>query len=324
MIAVTGSTGLLGSFIVRTLVERNMPVVAIKRTNSDTHLLDDLKEKITWRDGDIEDIISLEDAFQNVSTVIHAAAVVSYNPRDKQRIYQTNVIGTENVVNVCLSQNIKKLIHISSIAAIGRPKKVDHLNEEQKWVESPYNSAYAQSKHLAELEVMRAHEEGLNTIIVNPSVILGPGDIDKSSGVIFKYVWKERPFYIDGHVNYVSVRDVVRIIEKLITHSANGQRFIVNAGTASYYALFKSIATKFHKKNPHIRVSKSFTKVLATLATGAANLTGTEPIITRELARSTAHSVFFDNTKVKTELSFDFEPLEETLEWCCQYYIHRH
>lgn len=321
MIAVTGATGLLGTSIVRRLAEANHPVVAIKRSNSDTSLLADIKEKIIWRDADIEDVVSLREAFQDVTVVIHTAAIVSFNPRDKKKIFNTNVTGTQNVVNVCIDQNIQKLIHISSVAAIGRVKGVYEINENQKWIESPYHSAYAQSKYLAELEVMRGHEEGLNTTIINPSVILGPGDWDKSSAKLFKYIWKERPFYIDGHVNYVSVKDVVNVVDQLLHTSHNGQRFIVNAGIVSYNELFGFIAKNFGKNKPSLKIKGRLVSIIAWLSTAISNLFGTDPLITKELARATAQSVFFDNKKVKSMLNFEFEPLEETLEWCCKHYI---
>ena len=321
MIAVTGATGLLGTSIVRRLAEANHPVVAIKRSNSDTSLLADVKGNIIFRDADVEDVVSLREALQDVSTVIHAAAVVSFNPRDKKKIFNTNVVGTQNVVDVCLDQNIEKLIHISSVAAIGRIKGAYEIDENQKWIESPYHSAYAQSKYLAELEVTRGHEEGLTTTILNPSVILGPGDWNKSSSKLFKYIWKERPFYIDGHLNYVSLRDVVNVVEQLLSTSHNGQRFIVNAGTISYNELFGFIAKNFNKNKPSLKIKGRLVSIVAWLSTAVSNLTGTDPLITKELARATAQSVFFDNKKVKSMLNFEFEPLEETLEWCCKHYI---
>ncbi len=323
MIAVTGATGLLGSSIVRRLVEAHHPVIAIKRSGSDTSSLDDMASKITWRDAAVEDVVAMQEALQDATVVIHTAAVVSFNPRDKNKIYATNVIGTQNVVNICLEQKVKKLIHISSVAAIGRPKGITNITESQKWIESPYNSAYGQSKYLAELEVVRGQEEGLDTVMINPSVILGAVDWNKSSSVIFKYIWKQRPFYIEGNLNYVSVRDVVKVVMLLLESTISGERFIVSAGTISYYDIFERIAKKFGKNKPSIKIGGKGVGALAELSTFFSNITRTEPIITRELARATAHSVHFDNAKVKTLLDLQFEPLEETLEWCCTHYAQK-
>jgi nucleoside-diphosphate-sugar epimerase len=167
---------------------------------------------------------------------------------------------------------------------------------------------------------MRGQEEGLNTIVINPSVILGTGDWNKSSSKIFKYIWKERPFYIDGHVNFVSLNDVVNVVEQLLNSPMMGERFIVSAGIVSYNELFGLIAKNFGKKNPVIKIKGKLISLLAWLSTAAANLTGTDPLITKEMARATAHSVLFDNSKVKSMLNLQFEPLDKTLEICCQHY----
>src|SRR5688572_29649466 len=186
MIAVTGSTGLLGSYIVRKLVASNTPFVALKRKGSDVSLLQDLKEKITWRDVEITNPVSVEESFSEVTGVIHTAAYVSFNPRKAKTIFQINTEGTRNVVNACLENNIKRLLHISSVSALGRQKGQTILSEENKWIENGVNSTYGESKYKAELEVFRGQEEGLSTVILNPSVILGFSNWDKSSTQLFK------------------------------------------------------------------------------------------------------------------------------------------
>ena len=179
MIGVTGATGLLGSSIIRTLLDADEKVLAIKRKNSDTTLLRDVYHQITWRDADMLDPTSIDDALQGVTSIIHAAGLVSFNARDKKKLYETNVTGTRNLVNACLIHNIRRLIHVSSVAALSRPKEILCLDENQKWNESPLNTVYAESKYLADLEVMRGHEEGLSVAIVNPSVILGSRRLDE-------------------------------------------------------------------------------------------------------------------------------------------------
>ena len=321
MIAVTGSTGLLGSQIVRTLVESGHKVVAIKRETSNPHLLKDIYSSVVWRDADILDSIELEEALQDVSIVIHAAAMVSLHPRDKKRLMQVNVEGTANVVNCCLSQKISKLIHISSVAAVGRPRKMISVDENQKWVDGPYNSTYAESKYLAELEVMRGQEEGLNTVLLNPSAILAPADTTRSTGKLFEYVLEQRRFYVDGFINYVSVRDVATIVERFISLDAPGQRFIVNGGSTSYKELFESIAKHLHKRAPSIRVPQPLIGLLAKASTVFSMLTGADPLITTEVARITAQSIVYNNQKISKLLQYEFEPLDHTLEWCAKYYL---
>jgi len=321
MIAVTGATGLLGSSIIRKLIDADEAFVAIKRKDSDTSLLKDISHKISWRDADILDSVALDEVLQDVTSVIHSAGMVSFNVRDKKKLYEVNVSGTRNIINTCLHYNIKRFVHISSIAALSRPKELIQLDENQKWMESPLNTVYAESKYFGELEVMRGHEEGLNVVIVNPSVILGPGDWHKSSSKIFNYVWKENRFYTDGSMNFVDVNDVATIIYKLHNSTHHGERFIVNAGTISYQDMLKKIAFNFNKRSPSIKLGKKLLAVLIRAERVRSFLTGSTPLITKETAQLTKSSVTYNNEKVKNKLNFEFQSIDDTLKWCCEYYM---
>jgi nucleoside-diphosphate-sugar epimerase len=321
MIGVTGATGLLGSSIIRTLLAADEQVIAIKRKNSDTTLLNDIRHKITWRDADMLDPTAIDDALQGVSSIIHAAGLVSFNARDKRKLYETNVTGTRNLVNASMAHNIRRFVHVSSVAALSRPKEIFCLDENQKWTESPLNTVYAESKYLAELEVMRAHEEGLCVSIVNPSVILGPGDWTKSSSKIFEYVWKGNSFFTDGSLNYVDVNDVATIIHKLLYAATDGERYIVNAGNITYQLLFEKIAEHFQKKAPAIKVSKNRLALLAKIESLRSFLTGSSPLITHETARLARTTVTYSNQKIKNKLNFEFQSIDHTLKWCCEYYM---
>ena len=318
---MTGANGLLGSFVVRKLVQENIPFVALKRAGSDTSLLEDLSDRITWREADICDPVALAEALQDATTVIHVAALVSFHPRDKKKLYNINVLGTRNVVNVCLTGTAKQFIHVSSVGALGKQKGQQQIDEGQKWVSNPLNSTYGETKYLAELEVMRGQEEGLTTVIVNPSVILAPADWNRSSAMLFKYAYREHSFYTDGELNYVDVRDVADIIFQLLKSPFRGERFIANSGTVSYKTLLDMMAANFHKKPPSIRLGRRLVRVLAWLEDVRSRLTGASPLITKETARATGLRVFFSNEKVKNRLNFHFRPVHETLEWCCKHYL---
>ncbi len=323
MIAITGATGLLGSYIVRNLCENNIPFVALKRTGSDTSFLNDLREKITWRDADITDPVSLEEAFKEVTGVIHTAAYVSFNPRKAKVIFEINTEGTRNVVNVCLSKNIKRLLHVSSVSALGRQKGQTNLNEENKWVDTSINSKYGESKYKAELEVFRGQEEGLSTVIINPSVILGFSNWDKSSTQLFKYAWKQRPFYINGSLNYVDVRDVAEISLHLFNSSIEGERFILSAGSLPFKTFFDKVAQGFQKKGPSIKVNATLAKILAGIESSRTWVTGSEPLITLETARLVDTFFQYNNQKIKKALNFNFQTIDDTLQWCCEHYNRR-
>lgn len=321
MIAVTGANGLLGSFIVRKLIEQKLPFVAIKRKASDTSLLRDVNNLITWKDAEVTDEVALQEVFDGVTTVIHAAAIVSFNPRMAKQVMHVNVQGTHHVVNACLTKGIKRLLHVSSVAALGRQKDQRVIQENNMWVNSPLNSVYGESKYQAELEVFRGQEEGLSTVVINPSVILAPADWERSSAQIFKYVWNERPFYTDGFINCVDVRDVVEIIFRLLNAPVEAQRFVVNAGNLSFEQLFTHIANEFDCKPPSVKLSKTLLKVAARVEAVRTLFTNSEPLITRETARLSGTEFFYDNNKIKQLLGFQFQPIETTINWCCQQYL---
>jgi len=320
MIAVTGANGLLGSFIIRKLIQEQKSFVAIKRAGSDTTLLQDVAPKIEWRTADVLNPFTLNDAFEGCTQVIHAAAVVSFNPKRANEVLEINSVGTRNVVNVCFDQNIKRLLHISSVAALGRQKEQTLIREDNKWVENPMNSVYANSKYKAELEVFRGQEEGLNTVILNPSVILAPADWNRSSARLFKYAWKQRPFYIDAFLNYVDVRDVASCAYQLLHSKFEAERFIANAGNISFKNFFEKTANKFDAKPPSLKLSKSIVKSVARVERIRTWFTRSEPLITRETAQLVGAQFLYDNKKIKNNLNFEFQTLDNTLEWCCDYY----
>jgi nucleoside-diphosphate-sugar epimerase len=320
MIAVTGANGLLGSFIVRKLIEEQASFIAIKRAGSDTSLLNDVQEKIHWRDADILDPLLLNEALEGCTHVIHSAAIVSFNPHKAKLIMEINARGTRNVVDSCILKNIKRLVHISSVAALSRQKEQVSINEENKWINNPLNSIYNESKYFSELEVFRGQEEGLSTLIINPSFILAPADWNRSSARLFKYVLGKNYFYMDGFLNYVDVRDVSSVVYQLLDSNIQAQRFIVNAGNISYKELFEKIALQINSKPPTLKISKDIAIFVAKLETLRSWFTGSEPLITRETALGSGSSFIYNNQKIRNILNFEFQPIDKTLAWCIEHY----
>ena len=320
MIGVTGANGLLGSFIIRKLLDEGEKFVAFKRQSSDTSLLEDVKEKIEWRNLDLLDPIAMDDSLQGITSVIHAAALVSFNPRHASLISRINTEGTRNILNACLASNIGRFVYISSVAALGRMKGQTLIDENNKWVENGMQTSYAASKYFAELEVFRAQEEGMHTVILNPSVILAPADWSKSSARLFKYVWDERFFYIDGTLNYVDVRDVASAALSLLKSGMENERFIVSAGALSFKEFFGAIAARFDRKPPMIKLNKNLLKIVAGMEAISARVRQTEPMITFETVRLADTYFQYENKKIKKSLDFEFHPLDLTLDWCCRHY----
>ena len=319
-ILVTGATGLLGSTITKQLLLQGHSVSVLCRPSSDRHLLEGAARELTWVEGDIMDVTGLEKAFSSVDMVVHTAAMVSFVPRQRKLMHKVNVEGTANVVDACLLSGIKKLCHISSVAALGRPEiRKDtppgpvEINERQRWTDSSSNSNYAITKYQAELEVWRGIAEGLNAVILNPSVILGEGDWHKSSTRLFKYIYDEKPFYSDGLLNYVDVADVSEAACRLLFSGISGDRFIVNGGTVPYRKFFTDAAAAMGKKAPRWKVSPLLAGVVWRFEALRSFLTGSTPLLTRETARAAQHHYRFNGQKLSSETGIEYRSLEETL-----------
>ena len=313
MIAITGANGLLGSFIIEKLVQENLPVIAIARRK-----LTSSNSLINWREADVTDPVTLSEALQGATCVIHTAAMVSFAPGASKKIFAVNVEGTKNVINACFSLNIPKLIHISSIGSLGKPKGVRLIDEESKWIPGSFNTDYAESKYLAELEVFRAAEEGLSASIVNPSVILTPGDWNRSSARLFKFVWDEKPFYTEGQFNYVDIRDLTDLIYKLYNEDHSGQKFIANSGSISFYDFFQKVASRFGKKGPSIKVNSTLINIAAAVESLRSRLSGAEPLFVSKTLKANRQDFLYDNKKAINQLKIKFRSIDETLDWCCK------
>lgn len=315
-IFITGATGLVGSFVCRQLLKNGHQIRAVKRQSSKMTLLEDIEANIEWVVGDMNDTEFLEEALKGIEAVIHAAAIISFDKRWQDKMYHTNVLGTADLVNACLKTGVKKFLHISSVAAIGRKAGQKFLSEKDRWEGGEFDSIYAHSKYHQELEIWRGAQEGLEVKIVNPSIILGPGLWGQGGSTsVFKYAYDEKAFHPEGTVNYVDVRDVSEIIVKLLESDIKDERFILNAGTLSYKDFFGKIATSFGKKPPRKVAQRWMLKVAVAVEFVRSRITGNEAMITRDTAILSRSNFHFQNDKIKEALNFDFRPLEESIEW---------
>ena len=324
MVLVTGGTGFLGSYIIKELVEKNYPVRAIRRSTSKLPFYIPAKifEQIEWVEGDILDPVSLDEAMDGVDTLIHSAAIISFNPADKKKMYQVNVQGTANVVNTAIEKNISRLVHISSVAALGRSKTGGHVNEEREWLDSNLNTHYAISKYKAEMEVWRGIGEGLNAVIINPSTVLGFGDWDTSSCRIFKTIYHEFPWYSTGINGFVDIEDVARTTVLLMQSDIKEQRFIANGDNWTFQQLFNTIADGFGKKHPRREATPFLGNLAWRIEKFKALFSGETPLLTRESARVANSYTFFENDKLLKALpQFSFTPLQESIQKSCKKYL---
>ncbi|MBK7678386.1 MAG: SDR family NAD(P)-dependent oxidoreductase [Chitinophagaceae bacterium] len=322
MVLVTGGTGFLGSYIIKQLVEKGYNVRALRRSNKlPFWIAKEILEKVEWVEGDVLDVIALENAMNGVDTIIHSAAIVSFATKDRKEMYQVNVEGTANVVNIALEKNVRRLVHISSVAALGRTANGGHVNEEKKWEESKVNTHYAKSKFKAELQVWRGISEGLEAVILNPSTILGYGDWHSSSCAIFKSVHDGFNWYTPGINGFVDVEDVAKATIVLMESTINEQRFIVNGDSWTFKKLQDTIADGFAKKRPAKKTTPFLLGVAWRMEKLKSLFTRKKPLLTKESARVAQSQTWFENDKILKALQgFSFTPLEETIKKACEKY----
>ncbi|ANH84133.1 3-beta hydroxysteroid dehydrogenase [Niabella ginsenosidivorans] len=320
---VTGGTGLLGAYILKELVQQGLSVRAIKRSHSILPRFIDpqILNKVEWVEGDILDVTALEEAMQGIDTIIHSAAVVSFSKKDRRRMYKVNVEGTANVVNMALQTDVRRLVYISSVAALGRRKDSRTVNETARWEEGSNNTHYAISKFNAELEAWRGFAEGLEGAVLNPATILGYGNWEEGSCAIFKNVYKEFDWYTNGVNGFADVEDVARAAVMLAQSAITEERFIVCNDNWSFRKLLNTIADGFGKKRP----SKEATPFLSSIAWRIewlkSLLSSSKPLITKESAKVANSATLFDGSKLANTLpGFQYRPLEETILNACRRY----
>lgn len=314
MILVTGANGLVGSYLCRYLLMQGQQVRGLKRTGSDLRLIADIKDKIEWVEGDILDVMSIEDAMTGIEQVYHCAAYISYSKKDEHILMNVNVQGTANVVNAAIEKKIQKLIYISSIAALGRTGKDNEIiNEITPWDRKTMTSDYSLSKFLAEREVWRGIAEGLNAAILNPSIIVGAGNWNSGSCRLFSTVYNGFKFYTEGVTGYVDVRDVVKIAFQLMQNEVKGERFIICSENLSYQEFLTGIGKELNVKGPTIKAGK-FLSGLAWRAELLKSLfTGKAPQVTRQTSRIANKKVFFDHNKIVALLNYEFIPVKKSI-----------
>ncbi len=329
MIFVTGGTGLVGAHLLFELTATGQKVKALKRATSNIQPVletfsyysnepEKLFSKIEWVEGDILDYFFLEDVLKGVSEIYHCAAIVSFQKNEREKMIRNNVDGTANLVDAAIENGIKKICHVSSIAALGREENGAPITEETNWVPSKKVSGYSESKFFSEAEIWRGVEEGLDAVIVNPSIILGPGNRNSGSAKLFKTVANGLKFYTKGVTGFVDVNDVIRAMVLLMNDSNfekyKNQRFILNAENLSYQTVFNKIASEMDKPKPTIFASDFLLAVAWRLAAAASLITRKQPVITRDTVANSNQINNFDGGKIMQALDFVYLPISESIK----------
>ncbi|GAB3918895.1 NAD-dependent epimerase/dehydratase family protein [Mucilaginibacter boryungensis] len=318
MILITGATGFLGSEVAKQLAEQGKRIRCTKRASSVIpDLLLPYGNMIDWVDADMMDHPALEDAFEGVTQVYHCAAWVSLKQADKDPMIRTNVEGTANVVNLCLQYGVR-LVHVSSVAAIGEAKPGEMINENHHLDQTGDHDGYATSKLESEMEVWRGIAEGLDAVIVNPTIIIGPNAGTAGSGQLFETVRKGLKYYTSGSIGFVDVEDVAKSMIMLMESGITEQRYIINAENRPYQNIVTEIARGFNLPAPAKQAKPWMMELAWRGAALWAAIRGGAPAIDKVAARSASVERNYDNSKIKQAIAINFKPISQSIIKVCQ------
>lgn len=320
-ILITGATGLVGSYVARLLHQNGYRNLAgTRRTTSRMELPGRAGTDMEWFTGDITDPEFCARVIEHAEVVIHTAAFISFHKRDYDRIMAINRGATAYLANASIDQGIKQFIYVSSIAALGRSEPDEVLSEETIWRRSNYNSVYAISKFLGEMEAWRAYAEGLPVAVINPSTILGGGYWGAGSLEILEKVWNGLKFYTSGSTGFVDVRDVARAVQLLLEKQIKGRRYIINGANLPYREAFRKIATGLGKRPPAIRIGPWVAEAAWRGSRLLSAITGKKPFIEREVARLTQNRYIYRNGRSTEELGLEYTDIDETIRETTEIY----
>ncbi|HLT52467.1 MAG TPA: NAD-dependent epimerase/dehydratase family protein [Flavobacteriaceae bacterium] len=331
MILVTGGTGLVGSHLLYKLAEKQLPVRAIYRSEKKRDLVKKIFSyyskdseaffnSIEWVLADITDIPSLETAFTNVKTVYHCAAFVSFEPDKYYELRKINIEGTANVVNLCIAHQVGTLCYVSSVAALGDSIKNQAITEETEWNPEADNHVYAITKYGAEMEVWRGQQEGLNVIVVNPGVILGPGIWKYGSGSLITTVDKGLKYYTAGSIGLIDVKDVVQIMTQLVEKQLVNDKYLLVAENWSYQSFFNTVAQELGVATIGKEAKPWLLNLVWRLDWLRHKLTGKRRKLTKHIAKSISKEKQYGNKKIKTTLGYEFVPISKSIAETCSIY----
>ena len=339
MIFVTGGTGLVGAHLLFGLTSSGKKVKALKRKSSNLQQVmktfswysenpEELFNLIEWVDGDLLDYFALEKLLEGITEIYHCAAIVSFDPKERKKMIANNVEGTSNLVNAALENGVKKICHVSSVAALGHFENGQSITEETNWIPSKKVSAYSESKFFSETEIWRGMEEGLDAVIVNPSIIFGPANWETGSAKMFKTVWNGMKFYTRGVTGFIDVKDVVKamilLMEESNFESAKNNRFLLSAENISYGEVFFQIADALGKSRPAFYANSFLLGIVWRATRFISFLTGKSPLITRETAANARRVRNFDGSKITRLFGFQYLPVSDSIKQTARIFKKEH
>lgn len=325
MILVTGGTGFVGAHLLYQLLLKKYKVRAIYRTKNGlekvkevfsyyTSSVDPLFSKIEWVQADITSVPDMIPAVKNVTKIYHCAALISFDPGDYREMRKVNIYGTAILVNIAIAAKVKKICFVSSIAAVGERTNGAEMTEQNEWDKNANNHGYAITKHGAEMEIWRASQEGVDVIVVNPGVIIGPGFWERGTGKMFSQIHKGFRFYTEGITGFIGVNDVAKAMILLMESLVINEQFILVADNRSFKEIFFSIADSLHKKRPTINIKPWQMAIFWRADALRAFLTRKKPLITKHSAVSAHKKTKYSSEKVIKVTGMDFENIETVIK----------
>lgn len=315
---------MLGAHLLYHLAPQQTRLIATYRASSNLDLAEkifsyyesgqELWKRVEWIETDLEDPVQVNNLLTDVDELYHCAALVSFDPLDGPAMLEINSLITENLVNAGLENGLAKMVHVSSVAALGRDAQRTKISEKSHWNADGENSVYAKSKYKSELEVWRGAAEGLKVAVVNPGVILGPGDWTTGSARLFYSMAQNFRYYTEGVNGFVDVRDVAEVMIKLMDSEISDERFVVVAENRSYKDLFFNIADALGSKRPSVKAQPWMGELVWRAERLKSLITSKKPLVTPETARTAHQANHYDNSKIREALNFEFRPLEETVQ----------
>ncbi len=333
MIFVTGGTGMLGSYLMLELLKQGKSIKASKRKSSTlrtTEIIfkeyskkeDSLLSKINWIDLDLFDQNGVEKELSDVTEIYHCAAQINSSTKNKATQVYNNQRITENLINAALNKNIDKFCHVSSISALGNSIDGELISESTAWKEHKNNSTYSTSKYYSEMEVWRGIAEGLNALIVNPSIILGIGDWGKGSANLFDKVFHNIKYYTKGSSGFVGGEDVAKIMIQLMNcETCFGQNYIVSAENINFKQLFDKMATALKTKKPSKYATPTLTQFAWKLDWLKSKVTGIDPLITKESARTAHKKLTYNNSKLLETIPYTYHKIDDIIKEIAEVYL---
>jgi nucleoside-diphosphate-sugar epimerase len=331
MVLVTGGTGLVGAHLLFDLLQKGAQIRAIHRKESDLKRVEkvfayysenasSLFKKIDWIEADVNDVPALESVFKDIEYVYHAAALISFDPRDYELLLKINVEGTANIVNLCLANQIKKLCYVSTIGTIGKSISDATATEENEWNDQNVN-IYALSKYEAEMEVWRGSQEGLSVVMVNPGVIIGPGFWNSGSGSLFKTANKGYRFYPPGGSGFVTVHDVIKMMTSLMDSQIENERFIAVAENLPFQEILIRLTKELGKPAPKRKIKYWQLEIGRFVDLIWSTVSGSSRKITKNAIHTMKYRDFYENQKIQKFLDFQFESLDPTITFSSQRFL---